>query len=175
MEEQMRAKCQRQQQATTQRRQDDRATPRTTQTPPAARSKSTEDVRRVATTSTTTDDLPGAELKTTTAQMSADALKRMLRDAQTTTATTPSAHERHERPKSLSEGTPARDRSHRSLEGRRRSLERTQCVDLTCVAPRVKTCLLRGVARAGTPRRRRRATEWTTSSWNKWSRSCGVA
>jgi hypothetical protein len=141
MEDQMRAKSQREMMSVrAQRRQDDdkQTTQRQPQQQqPTARSKSQEDVRRVATTATTTDDLMCDRITTTTAStLSSEALKRMLRDVTQTTASV--NHERHhERPKSLSEmSSVARDsidrsRSHRSLEGRRRSLERTQCVDLT--------------------------------------------
>ena len=140
MEEQMRAKCQRQMQQTARRQDDGRQTTRAPPTAAQLRSKSTEDVRRVATTSTTTDDLMSdrTTTATTTANtMSSEALKRMLRDVTTTTTASPTTHDvKHDRPKSLSEMTPARDtmdrsRSHRSLEGRRRSLERSQCVDFT--------------------------------------------
>lgn len=69
-------------------------------------------------TATTTDDLPQEGRETT----AGGALKG-----------------RSQRPKSLmaidSEGARIRDRSHRSLEGRRRSLERMQCVDLTDASP----------------------------------------
>ncbi|CAG2100434.1 unnamed protein product [Medioppia subpectinata] len=141
MEDQMRAKSQREMRSTTARRpEDDKQTPRTTtQTQSAAqlRSKSQEDVRRVATTATTTDDLMCDRITTTTAStLSSEALKRMLRDV--TSANQDARH--HERPKSLSEMCQSRDtmdrsRSHRSLEGRRRSLERSQCVDLTDASP----------------------------------------
>ena len=131
----MRVKCQQRLQQTTGRRPDDRQTTRAPPTAQQLRSKSTEDVRRVATTATTTDDLVTSS--TTTAQTS-DAFKRMLRDVTTTTTASPTDIHR-DRPKSLSEMSSAqsmdRSRSHRSLEGRRRSLERSQCVDFTDASP----------------------------------------
>jgi hypothetical protein len=97
--------------------------------------KSTEDVTRlrqplVSTTGTTTDDLTTTTTTTNATQISSLDLKKMLRDVTTSTTT------EQQRPKSFSEMHDSmidRSRSHRSIEGRRRSLERSQCVDFTYV------------------------------------------
>ncbi len=96
--------------------------------------KSTEDVTRlrqplVSTTGTTTDDLTTTTTTTNATQISSLDLKKMLRDVTTNTT-------EQQRPKSFSEIHDSmidRSRSHRSIEGRRRSLERSQCVDFTYV------------------------------------------
>jgi hypothetical protein len=107
--------------------------------------KSTEDVSRlrqplVSTTGTTTDDLTTTTTTTNATQISSLDLKKMLRDVTTSTTTT-----EQQRPKSFSEIHDSmidRSRSHRSIEGRRRSLERSQCVDFTYVLLKSKFILL---------------------------------
>ena len=77
-----------------------------------------------------------------TAQISTQSQSHLVSTATTTDdlnqETAPALKPRSQRPKSLmaiDSETKCRDRTHRSLEGRRRSLERMQCVDLTDASP----------------------------------------